>query len=128
MQLVKRKSQVDKGIFSKTVHFILAVRAELTDEEKLAVKRYKLGSEVLYDKLKVPDPGYSLLGIAARIALKAINLTITVDDLIGKGKEIKCDDILEIISAEAQVMEAFELFKRILDTCRGFEGEQIIQM
>jgi hypothetical protein len=128
MELLVKKSQEDKGILSTTVHYTLSVRARLTDEEKVAVKRYKLGKEVLYERVKTPELGYSVLGIAAKLALKALNLTITVNDLIENGKEIKCKDIGEMMSAESQVMEAIEMFKRILDTCRGFEGEVAIQM
>lgn len=127
MKLLLRRQQESHGLISTTVTFRLHIRAGLTPEESEAVKRYKLGKTMLYEKYKLADPGSGLMGLASRLALKAMNLTISVDDL-EKGKQIECKDIVEMLAAESQVMEAVEMFKKILDACRNFDGEQVIEL
>jgi hypothetical protein len=123
MKLKLRRNQ--KSSMMGKVTFMLDAKAELSDEEADHVKRYKMGKEMLYEKLKMADPGSGLLGVASRIAFSAVNLTITVDDLV-KGKHIECKDILEMLAVEQQLREACEMFKRILDCSAHFDGEEII--
>lgn len=126
MKLLLRRGQRASGLLTTTITFSLHVRAELTPEEKAAVAKYKLGQTMLYERNKVVDPGSGLLGLASRLAMAAVNLTILVDDL-ERGKKIDCKSIVEMLAVEVQVKEAAEMFKKILDACRFFDGEEVIE-
>jgi hypothetical protein len=125
MKLLLRRNQ-KSGMLGK-VSFSLAVRAELSDEEKSNIKKYKLGETMLYERLKTIDPGSGLLGVASRMALKMINLTISVNDL-EKGKEVECKDIVEMLAVEEQIKEAAQTFRAVLGAAQSFGGEEIIQL
>ena len=109
------------------VAFTLDVRAELNEEEKAAIKKYKLGETVLYEKLKTIDPGFGLLGVASRLANKMLNLTICVNDL-ANGKKVDVKDIVEMIAVEEQIKEAAHTFVAILNAAKTFGGEEIIEI
>lgn len=125
MKILLRRNQ--KSSMMGNVTFTLDARAELTAEETDAVKKYKMGKTMLYQKLEMKDPGSGLLGVAARLAFKMINLTVTVDELVG-GKHIECKDIIEMRAVEEQIKEASQNFKAILDTARQFGGEEVIEI
>ena len=125
MKLLLRRDQ-KSGLTGK-VTFTLDARTQLTDEEAANVKKYKLGKEVLYEKRKVDWDGTRLIGVAARLAAKAINLTVTVDDLV-KGKHLECKDIVEMRAVEEQLKEASALFKDVLETAAHFGGEEVLEM
>jgi len=110
----------------KTV-FSLDVRADLTADEKAAVQKYKLANTILYER-KPPKEGsneYAQLGNA--LAWRFLNLIITVNDL-QNGKRIECKDIVEMLGAEQQVREAAATFKTVLEACRQFGGEEIVEL
>ena len=124
MQLILQRSQ-KSGMIGK-VTFALDARAQLSDDETDYVKTYKMGKEVLYQSYKIADPGSGLLGVASRIAMKALNLTITVDSLV-KGQHVECKDILEMRAVEGQIKEACGVFKEVLESAAHFEGEEVIE-
>ncbi|MCI0564469.1 MAG: hypothetical protein MN733_38855 [Nitrososphaera sp.] len=127
MKLLIRRSQ-KKGLVG-SITFVLDARSELTPEEKDNVKKYKMGKEILYYKEKVDtsrsDPE-SWSGIARSLAARALNIKITVDDVVN-GKSIECQDILEMRAAEEQLKEACKLFKEMLESAAHFEGEQVVE-
>jgi len=125
MQLLLRRDQ-RSGMIGK-VTFELDARVEISEAEKAHVKKYKLGRDVLYEKIKMDLTGSGMIGVAARLASKAVNIKVTVDDLVG-GKHFECKDIIEMSAIEEQLREACEMFKVILDTCAQFGGEEIIQI
>jgi hypothetical protein len=110
-----------------TITFTLDARAELTPEEKDAVKKYKMGKTMLYQKMEMADRGSGLLGVASRLAFKMINLTVSVDDL-NDGKHIECKDIIEMRAVEEQIKEACQNFKAILETAAHFGGEEVVEI
>ena len=126
MTLVLRRDQ-KSGKFSSKVTFMLSVRADISDEEKEWIKKYRLGDTMLYEKMKLEDPGSGLLGAAGRLAFKAMNLTVSVNDL-SSGKTIECKDIVEMVAVEDQIKEAAETFKVILLTAAQFGGEEIVEV
>jgi hypothetical protein len=67
-----------------------------------------------------------MAGFARALAARALNIKITVDDLL-HGKSIECKDILEMRAAEEQLEEACQLFKQMLVSAAHFEGEQVIE-
>lgn len=125
MKLLLRRDQ-KSGMLGK-VTFSLSVRAELTDEEKSHIKKYKLGETMLYERMKTIDPGSGLLGIASRMAFKMINLTLSVNDL-ENGKQVDCKDIMEMLAVEEQIKEAARNFRSVLGAASTFGGEEVIEL
>ena len=107
-KLLLRRDQ-KSGLTGK-ITFLLDARVELSPDIQELIRKYKMGKEVLYEKLKIEDPGRGLLGVASRLAIKAMNLTITVDTLV-KGQHIECKDILEMRAVEEQIKEACAMFR-----------------
>lgn len=125
MKLLLRREQ--KSSMLGKITFVLDVRAELSEEEKGSVKKYKLGDTMLYERGKMTDSGSGLLGLASRVAFKMMNLTVSVDDLL-KGKQIECKDIVEMIAVEEQIKEASHTFHAVLKTAASFGGEEVIEI
>lgn len=124
MKLLLRRDQ--KSSMLGKITFTLSVRAELSDEEKANIKKYKLGETMLYERMKTLDPGSGLLGMASRVAFKMINLTISVNDL-EKGKDVEVKDIVEMLAVEEQIKEAAQTFRAVLTAASGFGGEEVIE-
>jgi hypothetical protein len=125
MKLLLRRDQ-KAGMLGKVI-FTLSVRAELTDEEKTNIQKYKLGDTMLYERSKIADPGSGLLGMASRMAFKMINLTVSVKDL-EEGKQVECKDIVEMLAVEEQIKEAAQTFRSVLGAASTFGGEEIIEI
>lgn len=89
MEMLLRRDQ--KSSMMGNVTFILEVRARLTDEEQRNIVKYKLGKTVLYTRDVLVDPGKGLMGLAGRLAFKALNISVSVDDL--SGRYAPCDII-----------------------------------
>src|ERR1700732_4831803 len=89
------------GLLGKVV-FQLDVRAEISREEMAAIDRYRLGDSVLYTKAELVDRGSGLLGLASRLAFKAMNISVSVNDL-ARGKRIECKDIIEMLAVQDQI-------------------------
>jgi len=127
MKLLLRRDQRPAILGGKPV-FMLDVRAELTADERAAISQYRLGSTLLYERKALNESGrneYERLGHT--LAWRFLNLLITVRDL-EEGKRIECKDILEMLGAEQQVREAAENFKNILEACRRFGGEEVVEL
>lgn len=125
MKLLLRRDQ-KSGLIGK-ITFILTVRAELSDEEKNNIQKYKLGNTVLYEKMTLTDKGSGLLGVASRLAFKMMNISVSVNDLLG-GKTIDCKDIVEMLAVEDQIKEAAQTFKNVLEAAASFGGEEVIEL
>jgi len=125
MKLLLRRDQ-KSGLIGK-VTFILTVRAELAEEEKSNIKKYKLGDTMLYERMTITDKGSGLLGVASRLAFKMMNLTVSVNDL-SDGKKIDCKDIVEMLAVEDQIKEAAQTFKNVLEAAASFGGEEVIEI
>ncbi|MCK9345061.1 MAG: hypothetical protein M0P64_02970 [Candidatus Pacebacteria bacterium] len=126
MKVLLRRDQKAGMMGMGKVSFILDVRAELSDEEQEHIKKYKLGETMLYERDKVIDPGSGLLGAASRFALKALNISLSVNDL-SKGKQIECKDIVEMLAVEDQIKEACKTFKAVLTAASQFGGEEALE-
>ncbi len=125
MKLLLRRDQ-KSGLIGK-VTFILDVRAEISDEEMQHIAKYRLGDTKLYEKLELTDGGSGLLGLATYVRFKMMNLTITVQDLVG-GKRIDCKDIIEMLAVEEQIKSACQTFKQVLDGAAHFGGEEVLEL
>jgi len=125
MKLLLRREQ--KAGFTGKVTFALAVRAELTEEEKSNIKKYKLAETMLYERDKMSDGGSGLLGLASRVAFKMVNISVSVKDL-ADGKTIEVKDIVEMLAVEDQIKEACQTFKAVLTAAAHFGGEEVIEI
>jgi hypothetical protein len=123
MNLLLRRDQ-RSGLLGKVV-FQLDVRAEISREEMAAIDRYRLGDTVLYTKGELVDRGSGLLGLASRVAFKAMNISVSINDLV-RGKRIECKDIVEMLAVQEQIKEAAATFKEVLNAAVHFGGEEAI--
>lgn len=126
MKLLLRRNQ-KSGLLASAITFILEVRAEVTDQERENIRRYKLGKTVLYTRDTLVDKGSGLLGLASRMAFAMSNISVSVDDLAG-GKRIECKDIMEMLGVEEQIKEAAQNFKQVLEAAAQFGGEQVVEL
>jgi len=125
MKVLLRRDQKAGMMGMGKISFILDVRAELTDTEQANIKKYKLGETMLYERDKIVG-GSGLLGVASRFALKAMNISVSVDDLT-KGKQVECKDIVEMLAVEEQLKEACQTFKAVLTAAAQFGGEEVLE-
>jgi hypothetical protein len=125
MKLLLRRDQ-KSGLLGGSITFTLEVRADLSQEELANIRRYKLGKTVLYTRGEIAEPGKGLIGLASRVAFKMLNISVSVDDLVG-GKRIDCKDIVEMLAVEEQIKQACETFKSVLEAAAHFGGEEAIE-
>lgn len=133
MQLKIRRSQKTKGMMSKNVMFCLDARAELTPEEAENVRKYKLGSMVIYNSAKsekylnaaagASDTAGGTLKHMAALAMHRLSLNISIDSLC-EGHHIECKDLDELLGAEEAVMQGCNLLKTYLETAQTFDGRE----
>ena len=126
MKVLLRRDQKSSGLMGG-IKFTLAIRAELTETEKSNIQRYKLGETMLYERAKIVDPGSGLMGAASRLAFRMTNLSVSVNNLT-LGKTIEFKDIVEMLAAEAQIKEAAQTFKNVLDAAATFGGETVVDL
>jgi hypothetical protein len=105
--------------------FMLDVRAELSDEERAWITKFRLGSVQLYAKKARPDIDASVGGIGLLLLHHAMNITVSVNDLVN-GKRVECKDIMEMLAAEDQVKEAAKAFGAVLKAASQFGGEEVV--
>lgn len=123
MKLVLRRDQ-RPGMLGKVI-FTLDVRAELSADEKERIRKYKLGDTELYSSHEEIDHGSGMLGIASRIAMKAIMIKVSVKDLEA-GKRVEARDVIELLAIEEHIRRAAQTFKQVLDTASHFGGEEVV--
>src|SRR5262249_44933650 len=125
MKLLLRRDQTEGTFGMGKPTFILRVRAEISDKERTAISKYKLGDTVLYEKNTMTDRGSGVLGLASRAVFHALNTSVSVDDLT-KGKEIKCKDIVEMLDIEEQIKVVGKTFQAVLHAAMHFGGDEVI--
>jgi len=127
MKLLLRRDQHSSGIVRSTITFSLTVRADLSDQERKNIQKYKLGESILYTRGELADKGSGLLGLASRVAFKMMNISVSVNDL-ANGKQVQCKDIMEMLAVEEQIKEAAANFKLVLEAAAHFGGEEVIEL
>ena len=125
MNLLLRRDQ-RSSVLGKVI-FQLDVRAEISRDEMESIRRYKLGDTILYTKGELVDRGSGLLGLASRLAFHAVNISVSVNDLVN-GKRIECKSIIEMLAVEEQIKEAAITFKQVLNAAVFFGGEEAIAL
>ena len=121
MQLKIQRSQRVGGVLGNTVFFCLDVRADYSPEEQSNVRKYKLGSQVIYnskaaqkhldnvgaqmDRTRSDRGGEVAAGLARGVfslAMAKMSLNISIASL-GRGHHIECKDLDELLEAEDAV-------------------------
>lgn len=124
MKLLLRRDQ-RSGVLGKMI-FTLEVRAQLSDDEKERIRKYKLADTQLYASHEITG-GSGLLGVASRLAYKTLTLTVSIKDLEG-GKRIEAKDIMELLAIEEHIRQAAATFKQVLDAASQFGGEEVVAL
>lgn len=124
MKLLLRRDQ-RAGLLGKMI-FTLDVRADLSVDEKERIRKYKLQDTELYASHEITG-GSGLLGVASRLAYKAVTLTLTVKDLEG-GKKIEVKDVVELLAIEGHIRQAAQTFKEVLEAASHFGGEEVVEL
>lgn len=127
MKLLLRRDQQTSGLLRNTITFSMTVRAELSDQERQNIQKYKLGESILYSRGELVDKGSGLLGLASRMAFHAMNISVSVNDL-ANGKRVECKDIMEMLAVEEQIKEAAANFKAVLEAAAHFGGDEVIEL
>jgi hypothetical protein len=127
MKLLLRRDQQTSGVIRSTITFSLTVRAELSDQERLNIQKYKLGESILYSRGELVDKGSGLFGLASRMAFHAMNISVSVNDL-ANGKRVECKNIMEMLAVEEQIKEAAGNFKAVLEAAAHFGGDEVIEL
>lgn len=126
MKLLLRRDQ-ESNVMGNMV-FILDVRAELADEEKSHISKYKLGNAMLYQRKPFEDKGQGLFKtLLSLVVHNVMNLTVSVNDLF-KGKRIECKDVAEMLAVEDQIKEACQTLKALLHAASSFGGEEVVEI
>jgi hypothetical protein len=125
MKLLLRRNQRAGMMGLGSMIFMLDVRAEITEDEWQDINTYKLNKTVLYSRGEIVDKGAGLLGLASRLAFKAMNISVSIDDL-ARGKRIECKDIVEMLAVEDQIKEAAATFKSVLQAAAHFGGDEVV--
>jgi hypothetical protein len=125
MKLLLRRDQ--KTTLMGKAAFTLDVRADLSESELASIRKYRFGDTMLYESHIMTDRGSGLIGLASRLAWKAVTLNISVDDL-AKGKRVEVKDIVEMLAIEEHIKEAAKTFAAILAAAATFGGEEIVEI
>lgn len=114
------------GRVTFSVNFI----AELSPEAREAVRRYRFGKTVLYQKdlkLERTINVFRLLWRLFWLWLTRRRWQITVSDLV-HGRTIECKEILEVLEVEQSIMAAARTFASVLRAASWFGGEEIVEL
>ena len=144
MQLKIQRSQRTGGLTGSTVFFNLDVRAEYLPEEQENIRKYKLGSQVIYnsraakkhldvvqsqmDRTRTNRGSDVAAGLAHGVfslAMAKMSLNISIASL-GRGHHIECKDLDELLEAEDAVRTACKNLTRYLDVAATFDGSEMV--
>lgn len=127
MKLLLRRDQ-RSGMLGKVI-FTLTVRADLSDEERGRIKKYKLSDALLYQRLDEGQMPTStgISGFLAAGAFYARQLEIRARDL-DEGTSYECKDIVEMLIVESQIKDAAKTFVSMLAAAAKFGGEEVVEI
>lgn len=135
MQLKISRSQKTSGMLGNTIVFCLDARADLSNEERHLIEKYKLGNQVIYNSATsakhlenvkaAASGGGSLIKGAISLAIAKLSLNISINSLT-KGHHIECKDIDELLGAEEAIMQGCQALKAYLETATTFDGRETV--
>lgn len=131
MQLKLRRSQTT-SMMGKVL-FCLDARADLSQEEKHLIQKYKLGKMSIYDSAAKAKQlasagaalaGGSLLKGTINLAMSKLSLSISIDSLT-QGHHIELKDLDELLGAEQAVIEGCQHLRTYLEAAATFDGREV---
>jgi len=125
MKLLLRREQ--KTTLLGMTTFVLSVRAEFSPDERHNIDKYRLGPNVLYSRLEVSDRGSGVLGLVSRLAIHAMNISVSVGDLVS-GKRLEFKTIEEMAFVENQLKTSCEHLKAAISASANFGGEEVVRL
>lgn len=128
IQLKIRRTQA-KGLVGG-VGFSIHVVAELSPAAHEAVKRYRLGDAILYQKQLVPQFTDSVIVMIWRVVklwFTKNRWRITVNDLV-RGRKLTAKNVIDMLEIEADLRKAADMFAQVLRAAAWFGGEEIIEL
>ena len=129
MKILLRRSERSSSLLGNPI-YVLEVRAELSDEERVWINKFKFGKSLLYSRKGKPTidaSSASVTGVSALLLHYATDMTVSVNDLVN-GKRVECKDIMEMLAAEAQIKEAATNFGSVLKAAAQFGGEETLEV
>lgn len=125
MKLLLRRGQ-RRGVFHGVI-YILDVRLHLSAHESASARRRGIERMPLYERLELRDRGHGLLGLAFRQVFRAVNLTLSVRDLLD-GRRLEFGDVVEMLSTEDQIRDAVQVFAQVLGAADAFIGDEVLDL
>ena len=128
IRLKIRRSQATG--FARDVQFTVHFIAELSPDAQEAVKHYRFGKTVLYQKPLELKFSFNMLIVMWRVFwlwLTRSRWQITVNDL-AKGRTVKCRTIIEVLEVEDDIRAAAERFADVLRAASWFGGEEVVEL
>lgn len=128
VQLKVRRSQNNRivGGVGFSVHFI----AELSPEARNAVRHYRLGNAVLFQKdlnLKLTANLIVAIWRVFKLWFTRRRWRVTVNDLV-QGRTLTAKDVIEMLDIESDMRKAAETFAKVLRAAAWFGGEEIVEL
>lgn len=140
MKLFLRRSQKSGGMLGGKIIFALDARIEPSDEEQSLIKKYKLGSEIVYSSENARKHANAAVDQSNRgtfsgvakgmmsLGLASLSLTCTIDSL-SRGQHIECKDLDELMGAESAIRDACEGAKAYIELAGTFDGrEEVVEV
>ncbi|MBJ7533313.1 hypothetical protein JDN40_04220 [Rhodomicrobium vannielii ATCC 17100] len=114
--------------------FSLDFKAEISEEERKLIDKYKLGRSVVYSseafQKNLANAGAIgqgvgfVKGVTSIASALLFNLKITINDLVD-GRHLEMKDLDEMISAEQQIVQACNNLKAHLAAAKSFDGREV---
>lgn len=118
MKLVIKRNQADvKGMFGghKGVRFSLYAKADITNEEREMIERYKVGEYILASY------------VLSTKRSENIEFHLSVNRLT-RGDEAYADNIQTLLELEDKIKEGCQNMKNLLVVMKSFGGEEVIEI
>ena len=114
--ILRRKQNEKKGMFggNKGVQFLLYAKAELTSDESELVKRYQAEDHIVAE----------YTGLSGTTEFEE---TITVGALMNGYETDAVYKVTEMLTLEDKIKDSCTTFKKLLDVCKSFGGEEVIE-
>jgi hypothetical protein len=128
MEVLLTKSQNVGMMGLGSVTFTLNTQVRLTDDEAALVKRYQLGSLIIFDQyphITAWADKFRFVGTAWAILSRMLKLRFTIGSLIS-GRTVQAKDVVEVLAVRSELTGAAQKFHNLLMASKYFEGEELI--
>ena len=125
LKMRRKQSKAFLGGVGFSIYFI----AEISPEAQKAIRYYRFGKTILYQKdIDLKQGGaLKLLWHWLVLLLTRKRWQITVNDIV-RGRTIECKDIIEMLEIEDRIKTASQTFAQVLRASAWFGGEEVIDL